>query len=142
MDNLAFARAQMGLSLAFHIVFAVIGIGVPVLMVTARRPDGSAPGTPSTSRSRASGMGPPASDSRRHLADYIEFVARLATVDGALIVDDELAPHYFRSNLPTDEGDEFIAEGRLVYSACHTSGSTDGGYLVGRDDIRLCDPTS
>ena len=24
MDNLAFARAQMGLSLAFHIVFAVI----------------------------------------------------------------------------------------------------------------------
>lgn len=30
-----FARAQMGLSLAFHIVFAVIGIGVPVLMVAA-----------------------------------------------------------------------------------------------------------
>jgi cytochrome bd ubiquinol oxidase subunit I len=33
MDDLAFARAQMGLSLAFHIVFAVIGIGVPLLMV-------------------------------------------------------------------------------------------------------------
>jgi cytochrome bd ubiquinol oxidase subunit I len=33
MDNLAFARAQMGLSLAFHIVFAVIGIGMPLLMV-------------------------------------------------------------------------------------------------------------
>jgi cytochrome d ubiquinol oxidase subunit I len=33
MDDLAFARAQMGLSLAFHIVFAVIGIGVPALMV-------------------------------------------------------------------------------------------------------------
>jgi cytochrome d ubiquinol oxidase subunit I len=33
--DLAFARAQMGLSLAFHIVFAVIGIGVPALMVAA-----------------------------------------------------------------------------------------------------------
>jgi cytochrome d ubiquinol oxidase subunit I len=35
MDDLAFARAQMGLSLAFHIVFAVIGIGMPLLMVVA-----------------------------------------------------------------------------------------------------------
>jgi cytochrome d ubiquinol oxidase subunit I len=35
VDDLAFARAQMGLSLAFHIVFAVIGIGVPLLMVAA-----------------------------------------------------------------------------------------------------------
>jgi cytochrome d ubiquinol oxidase subunit I len=35
MDDLAFARAQMGLSLAFHIVFAVIGIGVPALMVVS-----------------------------------------------------------------------------------------------------------
>ena len=33
MDDLAFARAQMGVSLAFHIVFAVIGIGMPLLMV-------------------------------------------------------------------------------------------------------------
>jgi cytochrome d ubiquinol oxidase subunit I len=35
MDDLAFARAQMGLSLAFHIVFAVIGIGMPLLMVVS-----------------------------------------------------------------------------------------------------------
>ena len=35
MDDLAFARAQMGLSLAFHIVFAVIGIGMPALMMAA-----------------------------------------------------------------------------------------------------------
>src|SRR5215475_8452059 len=33
--DLAFARAQMGVSLAFHIVFAVIGIGMPALMVIA-----------------------------------------------------------------------------------------------------------
>lgn len=33
MDDLGFARAQMGMSLAFHIVFAVIGIGMPLLMV-------------------------------------------------------------------------------------------------------------
>jgi cytochrome d ubiquinol oxidase subunit I len=35
VDNLAFARAQMGLSLAFHIVFAVVGIGLPLLMIIA-----------------------------------------------------------------------------------------------------------
>jgi cytochrome d ubiquinol oxidase subunit I len=35
VDDLAFARAQMGLSLAFHIVFAVIGIGVPALMAVS-----------------------------------------------------------------------------------------------------------
>jgi cytochrome d ubiquinol oxidase subunit I len=33
MTELAFARAQMGLSLAFHIVFAAVGVALPVLMV-------------------------------------------------------------------------------------------------------------
>jgi cytochrome d ubiquinol oxidase subunit I len=33
MDDLFFARSQMAVSLGFHIVFAVIGIGMPVLMV-------------------------------------------------------------------------------------------------------------
>ncbi len=33
VDPLLYARAQMGLSLAFHIVFAAIGIGLPLLMV-------------------------------------------------------------------------------------------------------------
>src|SRR5438270_509024 len=31
------ARTQMGMSLAFHIIFAVVGIGMPVLMVLAER---------------------------------------------------------------------------------------------------------
>ena len=35
MSNLDFARAQMGLSLAFHIIFAAAGIGMPVLMAIA-----------------------------------------------------------------------------------------------------------
>lgn len=35
MDSLFAARAQMGLSLAFHIVFAVIGMAMPVMMVIA-----------------------------------------------------------------------------------------------------------
>ena len=35
MDDLFFARAQMATSLAFHIVFAVVGIGMPLLMVLA-----------------------------------------------------------------------------------------------------------
>ncbi len=35
MSNLDFARAQMGMSLAFHILFAATGIGMPVLMAIA-----------------------------------------------------------------------------------------------------------
>jgi cytochrome d ubiquinol oxidase subunit I len=35
MTDLVFARAQMGLSLAFHIVFAAVGVALPVLMVLA-----------------------------------------------------------------------------------------------------------
>lgn len=37
MTDLLAARSQMAVSLAFHIVFAVIGIGMPVLMVIAER---------------------------------------------------------------------------------------------------------
>src|SRR5712691_8165658 len=37
MSDLLAARAQMGVSLAFHIIFAVVGIGMPVLMVVAER---------------------------------------------------------------------------------------------------------
>ncbi len=37
MTNLLAARAQMAVSLAFHIVFAVAGIGMPLLMVVAER---------------------------------------------------------------------------------------------------------
>ncbi len=35
MSDLLAARSQMGMSLAFHIIFAVIGIGMPMLMVIA-----------------------------------------------------------------------------------------------------------
>jgi cytochrome d ubiquinol oxidase subunit I len=35
MDDLLLARMQMAVSLAFHIIFAVVGIGMPVLMVIA-----------------------------------------------------------------------------------------------------------
>ena len=35
MSDLIFARSQMAMSLAFHIVFAVVGIGMPALMVIA-----------------------------------------------------------------------------------------------------------
>src|ERR1700758_1283535 len=35
MDNLAAARSQMGLSLAFHIIFAVIGVALPLMMTIA-----------------------------------------------------------------------------------------------------------
>ncbi len=35
MNNLLAARSQMAMSLAFHIIFAVIGIGLPLMMVIA-----------------------------------------------------------------------------------------------------------
>ena len=35
MNDLLAARSQMGMSLAFHIIFAVVGIGMPALMVIA-----------------------------------------------------------------------------------------------------------
>ena len=35
MDNVALARATMGTSLGFHIVFAVLGVGLPLLLVIA-----------------------------------------------------------------------------------------------------------
>ena len=37
MPDLLAARSQMAVSLAFHIIFAVVGIGMPVLMVIAGR---------------------------------------------------------------------------------------------------------
>lgn len=35
MSDLLFARSQMAMSLAFHIIFAVVGVGMPALMVIA-----------------------------------------------------------------------------------------------------------
>ena len=35
LSDLLAARSQMGISLAFHIIFAVVGIGMPALMVLA-----------------------------------------------------------------------------------------------------------
>src|SRR3989454_12585145 len=37
MSDLLAARSQMGISLAFHIVFAVVGIAMPLMMVVAER---------------------------------------------------------------------------------------------------------
>src|SRR5438094_7944858 len=35
MDNVTVARATMGTSLGFHIAFAVLGVGLPLLMLVA-----------------------------------------------------------------------------------------------------------
>src|SRR5215831_18705266 len=35
MDHLTYARAQMGLSLAFHMAFAAAGVAMPLFMVIA-----------------------------------------------------------------------------------------------------------
>lgn len=37
MSDLLAARSQMGMSLAFHIIFAVVGIAMPVMMIVAER---------------------------------------------------------------------------------------------------------
>ena len=35
MTNLLAARSQMAVSLAFHILFAVVGVGMPLLIIIA-----------------------------------------------------------------------------------------------------------
>ena len=35
MDHLTYARAQMGFSLAFHMLFAAVGVALPLFMVIA-----------------------------------------------------------------------------------------------------------
>jgi len=35
MSDFLFARSQMAMSLAFHIIFAALGIGMPLLMAVA-----------------------------------------------------------------------------------------------------------
>ena len=35
MSDLFAARSQMAMSLAFHIIFAAVGIGMPLLMIIA-----------------------------------------------------------------------------------------------------------
>ena len=37
MNDLFFARTQMAVSLGFHIVFAAVGIGMPLLMAIAAK---------------------------------------------------------------------------------------------------------
>lgn len=60
MDELLFARLQMGLSLAFHIVFSVLGMALPVLIVLVEglhlrtgTPSGSNSPAPGPRRSRS-----------------------------------------------------------------------------------------
>jgi cytochrome bd-type quinol oxidase subunit 1 len=36
MNDFLFARSQMAMSLAFHTIFAALGIGLPVLMAIAK----------------------------------------------------------------------------------------------------------
>jgi cytochrome d ubiquinol oxidase subunit I len=35
MSDFLFARSQMAMSLAFHIIFAVVGMAMPLLMIIA-----------------------------------------------------------------------------------------------------------
>lgn len=35
MDDFFFARSQMAMSLAFHIIYAAVGMGMPLLMAIA-----------------------------------------------------------------------------------------------------------
>jgi len=55
-------------------------------------------------------------DSLRRLAEFLDFTARLATVDGALVVDDELAPQQFRAHLAASRW-----EGRVLECAPYWS---------------------
>jgi hypothetical protein len=80
MDDLLAARSQMAMSLAFHIIFAAIGIAMPALMVTTRtRPTRTHRGSDQSrvgSESRLVDLGAPCKDrradcSRGHQPDLV-----------------------------------------------------------------------
>jgi cytochrome bd ubiquinol oxidase subunit I len=45
MTDVLFARSQMGMSLAFHIIFAAIGMAMPLLMAVSEDRVGRASGS-------------------------------------------------------------------------------------------------
>jgi hypothetical protein len=50
-------------------------------------------------------------DERRILAEFLDVLAQLSCVDGALIIDDELKPHRFRCHLAAEKWDGRVLEG-------------------------------
>jgi hypothetical protein len=51
------------------------------------------------------------SNDRRILLEFLDVLAQLSCVDGALIVDDELKPHRFRCHLAAEKWDGQVLEG-------------------------------
>lgn len=50
-------------------------------------------------------------DDRRILSEFIDVLAHLSCVDGAVIIDDELKPHRFRCHLAAEKWDGPVLEG-------------------------------
>jgi hypothetical protein len=57
------------------------------------------------------GLGRVVADSLRRLGEYLDVVARLATVDGALLIDDEIRPHRLRAHISADRWLGRVLEG-------------------------------
>jgi hypothetical protein len=62
------------------------------------------------------GIYPLYADAARRLADYLDMVARLACVDGALIIDDELRIHRFKCHLAAEKWEGDIFDGPISHS--------------------------
>jgi len=56
---------------------------------------------------------PVIADETRMLAEYIDLLAHLACVDGALIIDDEISPHQFRCHIAAPRWKGRVLEGTV-----------------------------
>jgi hypothetical protein len=76
------------------------------------------------------------SDKRRILSEFLDFLAQLSCVDGALIIDDELKPHRFRCHLAAEKWHGRVLEGTfrkaIPTSAIDTTNFGTRHYSAGR----------
>lgn len=64
-------------------------------------------------RSTSGNYDPVLADNRRKLAEFLDVLAYLSCVDGALIIDDELKPHRFRCHLAASKWHGRVLEGTV-----------------------------
>lgn len=58
-------------------------------------------------------IAPVLADEMRRLSEFLDVVARLSTVDGAVLVDDRLAPHRFRCHIAAQRWSGQVLEGTV-----------------------------
>ena len=62
-------------------------------------------------RLKSKDYGTALADNRKQATDFIDFLANLSLVDGALLIDDKFRPHLFRGHLAAPEWNGALLEG-------------------------------